>query len=56
MISYHVANDNVQRDRFGEELANSFDPFFEFLFNFIYDVKRLCFVSIKSRPLAIMLG
>ena len=44
MTLYHMADDIVQRNRFGDELANFFDPFFELLLNLVYDLPRMYFV------------
>ncbi len=44
MTPCHMADDIVPKTRIGDELAKFFDPSFEFLLNFVYDLARVCFV------------
>lgn len=44
MTPCHMADDIVQRNRFGDKLAKVLGPFSELLLNLVYDLPRMFFV------------
>ena len=44
MTPSRMTDNIVQRNRFGEELANLLNLFLEFLLNLVYRFARVCFV------------